>query len=366
TLAAGGRMTQRYLWVGLAAAIACSGTDDESQTVTAEETTGAETAAVQPIPEGFRSVTPHLVVTDIPAAIAWYAQALGAEQTLLINGPGGTPIHGEMRIGDSVIMVGAEEPQQGARAPSSVGGTCGGLMVYVEDVDAAVARATEAGATVGMPVTDMFWGDRYGQIVDPQGHHWSLATHKFEAPMEEMGARAEAFGRAMASGEAPPTYDDPPATSWRPENMPVVTPSLVVASAADLDLYVAAFGATEVSRTLGPGGSLMHGELRVGDTIVMFTQADPEHAPTMKTPSELGGVPMNLMLYVEDVDAAHAQAVSAGATNLAPVQDMFWGDRWGAVSDGAGHMWGIATHVADLTPEEIQQRMIEQFGGGGG
>ena len=350
------------LCIALALA-ACGGSDEETTTTTTTTTTGGTEAAVSPIPEGYHSVTPHLVVADVNAALAWYASALGAQQTELVAGPDGQPMHAEMRIGDSVVMLGPENEEHGMRAPTSLEGSCGALMVYVEDVDATVAAAIEAGATAAMPVGDMFWGDRYGQITDPHGHRWGVATHKFDAPPSEMGARAAAWGQAMAAGEPSPTYEDPPASHWQPAEMHTITPSLVVTGAADIDTYIAAFGAEEVSRTMTPQGMLMHAELRFGDSVVMFSQASAEMDGYMKTPSQLGGIPYNVMLYVEDADATHAQAVSAGATSAAPVQEMFWGDRWGVVTDGAGHMWGIATHVIDLSAEQIQQRMMEQFGG---
>lgn len=338
--------------------------NDRDHTTTA--TTGGTETATSPIPEGYHSVTPHLVVADLNAALQWYGTVLGAQQTELMNGPDGAPMHGEMRIGDSVVMLGPENPEHGMLSPANLEGTCGALMLYVEDVDATFAAALAGGASETMPIGDMFWGDRYGQVMDPYGHRWSLATHKFDAPHDQMGERAAAWGRAMAAGEAPPTYpDDPPATSWQPAEMHTITPSLIVSGASDLDTYIAAFGAEEVSRTLTPQGGLMHGELRFGDSVMMFSQANAEMDGYMKTPSALEGIPFNVMLYVDDADATHAQAVSAGATAIAPVQEMFWGDRWGMVSDGAGHMWSIATHVVDLTPEEIQQRMVEQFAGEG-
>ena len=356
-------MNHRITLCLLVAAFACGGGEEADTTPVEEESTsGTETAAVSPIPEGMHNVVPHLVVEDIDAAIAWYERALGAQRRFVLNGPDGSPMHGEIQLGDSVVMIGAEEADHGIRAPSSLGGTSGGLMVYVEDVDATHAAAVEAGATASMPVGDMFWGDRYGAVTDPFGHRWSLATHRFDSPRDQMAARAAAFGQAMAAGEPPPSYpDDPPASHWQPEGMFTVTPSLVVSGPADLDLYVAAFGAEEISRTLTPAGTLMHGELRIGDSIVMLSQADPRMEPNLKTPAELGGVPFDVMVYVEDVDAAHARAVEAGAAAVFPPTDMFWGDRWGSVRDASGHVWGIATHIADPTPEEMQQRMMEQF-----
>lgn len=149
------------------------------------------THAVKPIPEGYHTVTPHIVVRGAEEAIAFYARAFGAEETVRMPGPGGKLLHAEVRIGDSVVMLSDEFPEMGARSPQSIGGTSGGLMLYVNDVDAAFARAVGAGATAEMPPQDMFWGDRYGKLRDPFGHSWSLATHVEDLDPDEMMRRMQ-------------------------------------------------------------------------------------------------------------------------------------------------------------------------------
>jgi uncharacterized glyoxalase superfamily protein PhnB len=137
-----------------------------------------------------------------------------------------------------------------------------------------------------------------------------------------------------------------------PDGMPAVTPHLVCAGANKaIDFYVEAFGAEDVCRLAGPEGKLMHGMIRIGGSPVMLVDEFP--MPCCKSPLTLKGSPVTLHLYVEDVDAAFKKAVTAGATVVMPLAEMFWGDRYGIVQDPFGHLWSLATHVKDLTPEEI-------------
>ncbi len=146
---------------------------------------------VKPIPDGYHAVTPYLTLRNAAQAIEFYKKALGAEELYRMAGPDGKVMHAEVRIGDSVIMLGDEDPQMGSTSPQTLGGTTAGLMVYCENVDQAFDRAVKAGAESLMPPTDMFCGDRYGRIADPFGHKWSLATHVKDVPPEEM-AKAQA------------------------------------------------------------------------------------------------------------------------------------------------------------------------------
>jgi PhnB protein len=151
--------------------------------------------AVQPIPDGYPRVTPYLVVDGANAAIDFYKQVLDAQERMRMDAPGGKIGHAELELGDSLIMLADEFPEMGARSPKAVGGTPVSVMVYVEDVDAVMARAVEAGATVTRPVENQFYGDRLGEFEDPFGHRWDIATHVEDVPPEEMGKRAaEAMG----------------------------------------------------------------------------------------------------------------------------------------------------------------------------
>jgi PhnB protein len=153
---------------------------------------------VNPIPKGFRSVTPYLTLNDAAHALDFYKRAFGAEVLVRMDGPGGKIGHAEIKIGDSIIMLGDEMPGSGARSPQSLGGTTGGVMLYVENADAVFNQAVAAGAQVEAPLADMFWGDRYGKLKDPFGHSWSVATHKEDVTPAEMSKRMQEFTAKMA------------------------------------------------------------------------------------------------------------------------------------------------------------------------
>ncbi len=141
------------------------------------------------IPDGFHTITPHLVVSDAAKAIEFYKKALGAQENERMMTPDGkTVMHAQLKIGNSMVMLGSEHPPT-CLSPKSRGGTSVNLHVYVENADAAFERAVKAGCTVKMPMSDQFWGDRYGQVEDPFGHQWSIATRKFFAEMAKKPER---------------------------------------------------------------------------------------------------------------------------------------------------------------------------------
>jgi PhnB protein len=143
------------------------------------------------IPEGFHTVTPYLVVRDAAGAIDFYKRAFGAEELFRLEGPPGKIGHAEIKIGGSIIMLADEMEGGDCRSPQSLGGTAVNIVLYVKDVDQVFNQAVSAGAKVAMPLDDMFWGDRYGQVTDPFGHSWALATHKEDIPPEELQKRAQ-------------------------------------------------------------------------------------------------------------------------------------------------------------------------------
>jgi PhnB protein len=152
---------------------------------------------IKPIPEGMHTVTPHLVCANAAEAIEFYKNAFGAVELVRLPGPEGKLMHAMIRIGDSMTMLADEFPEWGSFGPKSLKGTPVTLHLYVEDADKLVERAVGAGARVIMPVKEMFWGDRYGQIEDPFGHHWSVATHIRDVSPEEL---ERAAGKALAEG----------------------------------------------------------------------------------------------------------------------------------------------------------------------
>ena len=148
--------------------------------------------SVKPIPEGYHSVTPYLIVRGGGDAIEFYKKAFGAVELFRFPSPDGKIGHAEIKIGDSPIMLADEYPDMGYTGPQSLGGSPVSLMIYVEDVDTVFSQAVDAGATVKEALQDKFYGDRIGTVIDPFGHRWHLATHKEDVSMDEMERRAKA------------------------------------------------------------------------------------------------------------------------------------------------------------------------------
>jgi PhnB protein len=147
--------------------------------------------AVKPVPEGYHSVTPYLTVDDAAQAIEFYEKAFGAKERGRMEGPDGKIGHAELEIGDSLVMLSDALPQFTTKPPKELGGTSASVFLYVEDVDALVQQAVDAGATVDTEIADQFWGDRFGSVTDPFGHSWLISTHVEDVPPEEMAERAK-------------------------------------------------------------------------------------------------------------------------------------------------------------------------------
>jgi PhnB protein len=157
------------------------------------------TDSSKPVPDGYHSITPYLVVKGGAQAIEFYKKAFGAEERFRMNGPDGQSIgHAELKIGDSVFMLADEFPQMKCFSPETIGGSAVSMYVYVNDVDATFDKAVSEGATVIEPVTDKFYGDRSGYLKDPFGHLWSIATHQKDLSPEEMRKAAEAAFAEMS------------------------------------------------------------------------------------------------------------------------------------------------------------------------
>jgi PhnB protein len=157
---------------------------------------------VSPIPEGFHSLTPHIVCKDAVQAIDFYERAFGAQEIFRLTAPDGTLIHASLRIGNSMLMLADECPPMGAYGPKKLGGSPVTIHLSVTDVDASFARALAAGATQQMPVTEMFWGARYGVLNDPFGHSWSIATQVKNLSHEEIQAGLAAAMREPVARSA--------------------------------------------------------------------------------------------------------------------------------------------------------------------
>lgn len=162
--------------------------------------------AVEPIPEGFHTVTACLIVRGADKAIEFYKKAFGAELLDRMPSPDGKRVmHASLRIGDSRVFLGDEMPGMECRSPESLGGVSATFYLYVKNVDETFRKAVEAGGTVKRPVEDAFWGDRFGTIADPFGYQWDLATHIEDVPPDEMRKRGEAFFKEMASKSGNPS-----------------------------------------------------------------------------------------------------------------------------------------------------------------
>ena len=146
---------------------------------------------VKPIPDGYHSVTPYLIVSGAARALDFYKKAFGATELMRMPGPGDKIMHAEIKIGDSPIMLADEFPERNIRGPQALGGTPVGLMIYVPDVDTVFNRAVAAGAKVETPLTNQFYGDRSGTVADPFGHKWTISTHVEDVPPAEMEKRAK-------------------------------------------------------------------------------------------------------------------------------------------------------------------------------
>jgi uncharacterized glyoxalase superfamily protein PhnB len=157
---------------------------------------------VNPVPDGYNTVSTYLVVNNALKALDFYAKAFGARIGTRMPGPmPDSTVHAEMRIGDSSVMLTDENPQWDLKSPDTLGGSPASMHLYVEDADAVFAAAVEAGAEVVLPIMDAFWGDRYGKIKDPFGHQWGIATRKEELTAQEMIVRQKEWMASMAGGE---------------------------------------------------------------------------------------------------------------------------------------------------------------------
>ncbi len=280
------------------------------------------------------TASPVLRLRDAAKAIDFYTRAFGARELMRFAAGDRIP-HAELMLGDTTIIVADEAPAIGFPSPDQLGGSPVSIRLDVDDPDAAMQRAIEAGAVVFRPVQTHFYGERTGTVVDPFGYRWALT--KVVEPMSV----AEMHRRMMAAG-GPPAEDRP---AWIPEGYRAVTPYLVVADAPAVIAFVkAAFSAEEKSRAIGSAGGV-HAEVRIGDSMLMIGGGAPELSWRGET------MPSALHVYVPDVDAAFDRAVAAGATVDHAPRDMEYGERGCGVVDAGGNRWYVATaRGAAFTP----------------
>jgi PhnB protein len=289
--------------------------------------TGAVTRTVNPVPQGYHTATPCLVIREAGNALEFYKKAFGATELIRHADPSGKIVHAEFQIGDSRIAIADEAPEWGNHSPQSLGGSPVIISLYVEDVDSLADQAIGAGAKLIFPIADQFYGDRSGRLADPFGHIWIVSTHKEDVSPEEMQRRAQAWTTQQE-------HTGPPATPTV-ETAYSVEPYVPVRGAARLiDFLKQAFGAEETSRHTRPDGSVARADVQIGDSV--FGIGDSTDLPP---------APTALHVYVEDVDAVYERALQAGATSIEKPADQDYGERGGGVTDPFGNNWYIATYT---------------------
>jgi len=258
--------------------------------------------AVNPIPPGFRTVTPYMIAQDGPAILEFAKQAFGAEEMFRAVGSAGG-LHGEVRIGDSMLMMGGGIPGQEFRATANTHA----IHLYVHDCDAVYERALRAGATSIDEPRDQEYGERSASVKDPAGNLWYIATHQGK--------------------------------TYRPEGLADVNVYMHPLRAEPvINFLKRAFGARELGKYASPDGVVHHAEIRVGDSVVEMGEAHGKYPP----------MPTMFYVYVPDCDAVYQRALQAGATSIAEPVDHPYGDRSGGVKDAFGNQWYIATHIKDV------------------
>jgi PhnB protein len=263
----------------------------------------AKSSRVSFIREGFHTITPYLIVNQAAELIDFVKEVFGAlELFRSTGGAGGT--HCEVRLGDSILMIGGGGAWRGTPTPT-------GLHVYVPDTDAVYSRALKAGATSLRAPADQAYGDRDASVRDPYGNHWYIGTH------QERGEK-----------------------EYLPEGMRQVTVYLHPKGAEKTIAFLKrAFGAEELFRYQPLGDAVQHARLRIGDSVLEMSEAHPDFPP----------MPTTFYLYVEDCDVLYERALAAGAISISPPADQPYGDRNGGVQDPFGNTWYLATHIEDVS-----------------
>jgi PhnB protein len=264
--------------------------------------TASKKPAVNPVPRGFRMVTPYLVAEDGPALLEFAKQAFSAEEAFRAVTPIGG-VHGEVVIGDSRLMIGGGTP--GHKFPSTLHPNA--LHVYVEDADAVCQKAVAAGATLIDEPRDQDYGERSGSVKDPAGNIWYIATHKGESYIAKGLNNVNAYLHPLRAE-------------------PLIA------------FLKRAFGAQELGKYASPDGVVHHAEIRIGDSVVEMGESHGKYEP----------MPAMFYVHVPNVDAVYRQTLAAGATSFQEPTDQPYGDRQAGVRDSFGNTWYIATHVKDV------------------
>ena len=262
----------------------------------------AKKPAVNPVPKGYRTVTPYLVAQDGPALVEFAKQAFGAEEIFRAVGSAGG-LHAEVKIGDSMLMMGGGIPGREFRSTPNTHA----LHIYVEDADATYQKALAAGATTIDEPRDQEYGERSASVKDPAGNYWYIATHKGETYVPKGLNDVNVYMHPLRAE-------------------PVI------------NFLKRAFGAREIAKYASPDGVVLHAEIRVGSSMVEMGEAQGKYPPMLAM----------FYVYVPDVDRVYQSALAAGATSMSEPVDQPYGDRSGGVKDAFGNQWYIATRVKDM------------------
>jgi len=292
------------------------------------------------------AAAPVLRVRNAAAAIDFYVRAFGAHEQMRFEAGGKVP-HSEIVIGDSLLVVADESPEYGFPGPETIGGSPVGVRLDVDDVDAAIRRAVDAGARLAMPAANHFYGERSGQVFDPFGYRWTLTKVVEAMSVDEMQRRMAA---AMGSGGPQPALT--PDVSHIPAGFRTVTAYPRVADAPGLvEFLTRAFGAEQTMMARGATG--VHAEVRIGDSMLRIGGGAKDIATTVEP------APTAFHVYVPDVDAAYERALAAGAESMGAPQDMPYGERGCGVKDPSGNVWYAATAKgASHQPPGAQTLMV--------
>ena len=279
-----------------------------------------------------QTATATLRIRGVAAAINFYEKAFGASEIMRFEVGDKIP-HAEIVVGNSVIMLAEENPDYGFLAPEALGGSPASINLFVDDADALMAQAVNAGARIVMPMKDQFYGDRSGQVADPFGYTWIIATHKEDMTVEEMHRR---MGEMMGQQQAGHTASD-----YIPKGFRTLTPYLNAKNArALIDFMKQVFGAEQTFITTGSAGGI-HAEVRLGDSMLMVGGGAPDLAV------ERTDQPMAFHVMVENVDDVYQRAQAAGCTSLQAPADQPWGERTANVKDPHGNHWYLGTRPGE-------------------
>lgn len=317
-----------------------------------------------------QTAIPSLCFRDTAKAIEFYKQVFGAEESFRLLEQEKLGV-AEIRIGNTRFLLSREAPEYGAAggtSPETLGGSTVRFKIMVADADATASRMLAAGGRVIRPVQDQFYGDRAGQIADPFGYTWIVATHKEDVSTEEMQRRLDAWTKQpsapleeqsleeksvegeMASDSAASKTDASGPAGAKPvnyirEGFRTVSPYILVGGAAKfIEFLKEAFGAVEKGRVPVPGGKIMHAEVQLGDSTIEMSDGNDQFGPS----------PVTIHLTVPDADAAYRRALQAGATSLYEPSMQFYGEYEGGVRDPFGNEWYITPQAKKYSHPTVQ------------